>query len=75
VLISGDGRELELPQRQLPKEARREGAVLHVDLDERAGPIWSTARPDCEEEQRRLDDARRRRERLRSTDPSGDLSL
>lgn len=75
VLIGDDGREVELLRRQLPKDARREGAILHVELDESGGPIWSTARVDREEEQRRLDDARRRLERLKATDSGGDFSL
>jgi hypothetical protein len=75
VLIADDGRELELPRRQLPKDARREGVVLRVELSERGEPIWSSARVDREEEQRRLDDARRRLDRLKATDPGGDVSL
>ena len=75
VLIADDDREFELPRRQLPKDARRQGAVIRVDLDERGAPLWATACADRDEERRRLDDARRRLERLKSKDPGGDVSL
>ena len=75
VLIADDDREFELPRRQLPKEARREGAVVRVNLDEGGKPLWATACVDRDEEHRRLEDARRRLDRLKSTDPGGDLSL
>jgi hypothetical protein len=75
VLIADDGREYEVPRRQLPQDGRREGAVLRVDLSASGDPIWPSATVDREEEGRRLDEARRRLERLRSTDPGGDISL
>ena len=75
VLIGDDGRELEVSRRQLPQDGRREGAVLRVDLNERGELLWLSARVDREEEARRLDEARRRIDRLRSTDPGGDVSL
>ena len=75
VLIADDGRELEVSRRQLPQDGRREGAVLRVDLNESGEPVWPSARVDREEEERRLDEARRRLDRLRATDPGGDVSL
>lgn len=75
VLIDDDDREFTIPRRQLPDNGRREGAVLRVELDQEAGPIWSTARVDRDEERRRLDDAQRRLDRLKATDPGGDISL
>ncbi|MGQ0714818.1 MAG: DUF3006 family protein [Gemmatimonadaceae bacterium] len=75
VLIDDDGRELEVARRRLPKDARREGAVLRVDLDDDREPVWTTAVADHEEEQRRLADARERLERLRRSDPGGDIEL
>jgi hypothetical protein len=75
VLIDDDGREVEVARRQLPKDARREGAVLRVEVDASGDPDWSTAAIDTEEEERRLADARARLERLRGRDPGGDVVL
>lgn len=75
VLIGDDDHEREVLRHKLPKDGRREGAVLRVELDQEAGPIWSTARVDRDEERRRLDDAQRRLDRLKATDPGGDISL
>jgi hypothetical protein len=75
VLIADDDSEIEVARRQLPKDGRREGAVLVVELDEESQPVWSSARVDREDEQRRLDDAQRRLDRLKATDPGGDVSL
>ena len=75
VLIDDDGRELEVARRRLPKDARREGAVLRVELDASGDPDWTTAAVDAEEEERRLGDARERLERLRRRDPGGDVVL
>lgn len=75
VLIDDDGRELEVARRRLPKDARREGAVLRVELDTNNELDWTTAAIDAEEEERRLADARARLERLRRRDPGGDVVL
>lgn len=75
VVVMDDGRQIDVPRRRLPKEGRREGAVMQVELNEKREPIWSTARVDRAEEQRRLEEARARLERLKSTDPGGDISL
>lgn len=75
VLLDDDGRELEVARRRLPKDARREGAVLRVELDVDGEPDWTTAAVDAEEEERRLADARARLERLKRRDPGGDVVL
>lgn len=75
VLIDDDGRELEVARRRIPKDARREGAVLRVELDSSGEPDWTTAAVDAEEEKRRLADARARLERLKGRDPGGDVVL
>lgn len=75
VLIDDDGRELEVARRRLPKDARREGAVVRVELDDDREPVWTTAAVDHEEERRRLGDARERLDRLKRSDPGGDVAL
>ena len=75
VLIDDDGRELEVARRRLPKDARREGAVVRVELDDDRDPVWTTAAGDHEEERRRLGDARERLDRLKRSDPGGDVAL
>ena len=75
VLIDDDGRELEVARRRLPRYARREGAVLRVELDGDGEPDWTTAAVDAEEEERREADARARLERLKGRDPGGDVIL
>jgi hypothetical protein len=75
LLIDDDGREREVARRRLPKDARREGAVLRVEIDADGGLDWTTAAVDAEEEKRRLADARERLERLRGRDPGGDVVL
>ena len=75
VLIDDDGRELEVARRRLPRDARREGAVLRVELDTSGEPDWATAAADTEEEERRLADARARLERLKGRNPGGDVVL
>lgn len=73
VLLDDDGREFEVARRRLPKDARREGAVLRVEVDADGEPDWKTAAVDTDEEERRLGDARERLERLKGRDPGGDV--
>jgi hypothetical protein len=53
----------------------REGVVLRVRLDAGGKPDWSSATVDDAERERRLQEARDRLERLRRTDPGGDVVL
>jgi hypothetical protein len=75
VIVMDDGRQLDIPRRRLPKEGRRAGAVMQVEVNEKQEPIWSTARVDRGQEQRRLDEARQRLDRLKASDSGGDVSL
>ena len=75
VLIADDDREFVVPRKALPQEGRREGVILRVDLNDAGKPVWSTARVDAAEERRRLEDARRRLDTLKRSDPGGDISL
>jgi len=75
LLIADDGREFVVPRKSLPQDGRREGAILRVELNDAGDPVWSTARVDVAEERRRLEDARRRLDVLKRSDPGGDISL
>jgi len=75
VVVGDDGRTLNVERRALPAAARREGAVLRVAIGDADAPVWATAEVDHEEEQRRQADARRRLDRLKKSDPGGDISL
>jgi hypothetical protein len=52
-----------------------EGVVLRVRLGGNGKPDWSSATIDDAERERRLQQARDRLERLRGTDPGGDVVL
>jgi hypothetical protein len=60
---------------KLPTQCRREGAVLDVPLDEKGNPIWKQASRNHAEELRRLQVAAAQLERLRRSDPGGDVEL
>jgi hypothetical protein len=75
LLIDDDGREREVARRRLPKDARREGAVLRVEIGADGEPDWTTAPADTVDAKRREADARERLERLRGRDPGGDVVL
>ena len=74
VLVGGDGVGLDVLKKTLPVKVR-EGVVLRVRLDADARPDWSSAVVDDAERERRLQEARDRLERLRGTDPGGDVVL
>lgn len=74
VLISDDGERVELPTGSLPFRVK-EGTVVRVPLDEGGRPDWARAARDEAEERGRLDEARRRLERLKRRDPGGDVRL
>ena len=74
VLVGDDGVGLDVLKKTLPVKVR-EGAVLRVRLDADGKPYWSSATIDDGERERRLQAARDRLERLRGTDPGGDVVL
>ena len=74
VLVGDDGVGLDVLKKTLPVKVR-EGVVLRVRLDADARPDWSSAVVDDAERERRLQEARDRLERLRGTDPGGDVEL
>ncbi len=74
VLVGDDGVGLDVLKRTLPVTVR-EGVVLRVRLDADGTPDWSSATIDDAERERRLREARDRLERLRATDPGGDVVL
>ncbi len=74
VLVGDDGVGLDVLKKTLPVKVR-EGVVLRVRLDAEGKPDWSTAAIDDTERDRRLQEARDRLERLRGTDPGGDVVL
>ena len=74
VLVGGDGVGFDVLKRSLPVRVH-EGLVLRVRLDAAGQPDWSSATIDDAERERRLQQARDRLERLRGTDPGGDVVL
>ena len=74
VLVGDDGVGLDVLKKSLPGRVR-EGVVLRVRLDADGNPDWSSATIDDAERERRLREARDRVERLRGTDPGGDVVL
>jgi len=74
VLVGDDGVGLDVLKKTLPVQVR-EGVVLRVRLDADGKPEWSSAAIDDAERERRLQEARDRLERLRGTDPGGDVML
>ena len=74
VLVGDDGVGLDVPKRTLPVPVR-EGAVLRVRLHAEGSPDWSSATIDDVERERRITEAGARLERLRRTDPGGDVVL
>jgi len=77
VLVALDDRDTgyEVPLTSLPAPCRREGAVLDVPLDTKGEPRWKDAVRNAEAEAKRLREAHERLERLRRTDPGGDVQL
>jgi hypothetical protein len=74
VLIGDDGTPYDVTRSALPP-ALREGSVLSVRLADDGQPVWSDARPDLTEYQRRLDHARKQLGELKRRDPGGDITL
>ena len=75
VLVAEDGTTVEVSAARLPKDCRAEGAVLRVPIDVRGDLHWVDTVRDHAEEARRLDELSRRAERLRRSDPGGDVVL
>ena len=63
VLIDDDGTGFLVPRSKLPAEAR-EGHVFAAMVDQKGQPIWTSAKRDEAEEQRRLEEAKARLRRL-----------
>ncbi len=74
VLVGDEGVALDVPRNTLPVRVR-EGVVLRVRLAPDGRPDWSSGTVDDAERERRLEQARERLERLRRTDPGGDVVL
>ena len=74
VLVGDDGVALDVLKKTLPVKVR-EGVVQRVRLEADGKPDSSSATVDDVERERRLQEARERVERLRSTDPGGDVVL
>ena len=74
VLVGDDGVGRDVLKKTLPVKVR-EGVVLRVRLAADGKPDWSSATIDEAERERRINEARARLERLRETDPGGDVVL
>lgn len=75
VFIDDSDNSYEAPASKLPKDCRREGAVMDVPLDAQGQPLWGKATRNSAEEEARLRDVKQRLDRLRETDPGGDVEL
>ena len=73
VVLRDDDRSYDVPRAQLPKKAR-EGSVLRV-ASVAGAPDWSTAVIEEAEERRRDREAQETLDRLKKTDPGGDVQL
>ena len=75
VVIDEAGRAIDVQSARLPARARGEGAVLRVPIDANGTPRWGDAVRDRGEERRRRALIAARIERLKRTDPGGDIKL
>ena len=75
VLVDEQGASLDVPANALPPGCRRAGSVLDVPVNGGGQPQWKRATRNNAEEERRLREARAELERLRGTDPGGDVRL
>ena len=76
VLVHDEtGSAIEVQARELPRDFRREGAVVVVQLAADGSPDWSTAKRDRAEEKRQFEELGKRVERLKRRDPGGDVTL
>lgn len=74
VIVADDGREFDVPRRALP-EGVDEGTVLRLNLDNPVTGDWSAAAVDEAEQARRGRQARKTLDRLKRSDPGGDIEL
>jgi hypothetical protein len=74
VLVSDSGATIDMPRVELPT-GLREGSVLRVRFGAQNLPDWSNAVIDNEEEKRRLKEAQRLLDKMKRTDPGGDITL
>lgn len=75
VLVGDDDASIEVKADLLPTPCRAEGAVLRVPIDGHGQPDWSDATRDRAEEARRIGELEKRAERMRRSDPGGDVAL
>lgn len=75
VVVDEAGRATDVPSARLPARARAEGAVLRVPIDGTGAQRWEDAVRDRGEERRRRAMMAERIERLKRTDPGGDVEL
>lgn len=74
VLVGDDGVGMDVPTQTFPLRLH-EGVVLRVRMHAAGTPDWSSAEIDPAERERRVNEARATLERLRRTDPGGDVVL
>lgn len=74
VIVADDGREFEVPRRALPDDVG-EGTVLRLNLDHPVTGDWSAAAVDEAEQARRQRQARKTLDRMKRSDPGGDIEL
>jgi len=74
VLLGDDETAYDVRRAELPASLR-EGSILSVKLNEEGEPLWSDARLDVAEYQRRLENTRQQLRELKQRDPGGDITL
>lgn len=75
VVVDENGGATDVPASELPRSSRAEGAVLRVPIDGSGVRRWNEAVRDRGEERRRRAGIAERIDRLRRTDPGGDIEL
>lgn len=75
VLVDDTNRAYNVSAAILRRGCRAEGAVLDAPIDDDGKPRWGDARRNWDEERRRLKAAEKQLDKLRDTDPGGDVSI
>ena len=75
VLLDDTNRGYNVSAAILRRGCRAEGAVLDAPIDDDGKPRWGEARRNWDEERRRLKAAEKQLDKLRATDPGGDVEL